>query len=310
MTSPRSKTRLLAATWPWLCALGTVAAVACGAMESSGAGTDGGGAATSGGGGYPEGDASIDVAADAAPSVTPSSYAGLCGLDGPSMEADCVPGGAPEDCAPGGNPGVGGAGGAGEQTLFCQVAYEAGEPVPVCAPVGSAKAFEACSAALGCGAGLACVTTDDGSTLGRCLPYCCGDVEDCPLDSGEAGSPPDTYCVPHPLLDDPVHSVPVCQPVVDCELLLPGACPAGQKCAVVREDGTTSCVPIQGEGELCEACPCAEGYVCHQLTQTCQKICHTSTAYGDECSGGSCLGGSMSFPEGFGVCVGGEATCD
>jgi hypothetical protein len=265
-----------------------------------------GGSGAAGSGGYTDGDASIDVLGDAAPSVVKSDYASLCGLDESSTEIACVPGGAAERCAPGGDPGVGGAGGEAAQTLFCQLTFEADQPVPVCAEVGTAGFEDACNETLPCGPGLACVKAQDSASVGQCLWYCCGDVEECPLVS--AGDESNTYCAPNPLLEQPEHVVPVCQPTVECQLL-GSTCGAGEKCAVVRLDGTTSCVPEDGDGELCEPCPCAEGYACHQLSQTCQKICHTSTAYGDECQGGSCLGGSMSFPDGFGVCVGGEAAC-
>ncbi len=257
-----------------------------------------GGYDTGAGTGANGGDAGIHVAPDAEKPPGPVTYEQLCG------DGDCVPGGTP--CAQpgttsgtgGGDGGGGGGGGSGGAPLElgCQVDFRGGDPVSVCSPVGAGQLSNTCLTAADCDEGLACVTLGGGQ-VGTCHPYCCGDLEDCPML---------TFCSPQPLADAP-EVVPVCAPVDDCTPLLAGACPAGETCSVVRKDGTTSCVPI-GEGSFCEPCPCAEGFMCNLGTGRCQKLCHTGGA--DECpgAGGTCQGGGQ-LPETIGACIGGDAVC-
>jgi hypothetical protein len=99
--------------------------------------------------------------------------------------------------------------------------------------------------------------------------------------------------------------VPVCVPTTNCQLLDDGSCPDGQTCSIVRASGTTSCVD-PGQGQLGQACPCAAGLVCAKLTNLCKKLCHIGQDEVDCPNGGTCQGGSMGYPDGIGICVGGS----
>jgi hypothetical protein len=95
--------------------------------------------------------------------------------------------------------------------------------------------------------------------------------------------------------------IPVCVPVDPCVLLSDSSpCAEGSACAIVREDGTTSCV-TPGNGTAGDACPCAAGFTCSWADGTCVKLCQTS---GDECGANAfCQGGLEPYPDGFGYCV-------
>lgn len=265
------------------------------------AGTGGGGSTVSAATGGAGGDADATVP-DAQPDVTPPTYEDLCG------EGPCVPG--PDD---GCSPSLDGSAaipppGAGDlahrnarrdlDVLGCQVvADDEGEPTSACLPTGTGAIDAPCQGSIDCERGAACVPTEgtrNQTAAGICRPYCCGDLEEC----GEG-----SFCAPRALVEDPDLDVPVCVAVTPCELLEDGSCPIGTTCAVVRADGTTSCA-APGDGELCEPCPCAAGYVCAVHTGLCQKLCRTDGSE-DECGGGLCQGGSSGYPAGIGVCVGG-----
>jgi len=266
-----------------------------------------GGASNAGGDGITTG--------GAGPGGGSRDFSELCGV-GP-----CMPGGLAEECVlssggggsggdgsggdgsgGGGGAGAGGGtntgGGGGTETLFCQLVPSDDAAAPSCAKAGEIEAEGPCQTAADCAPSFGCVLPDGATSGGLCRPYCCGDLELCPAD---------THCVPHPMIESPEIVVPVCTPVTPCELLKDEVCGDGETCGVVRADGTTSCIAVEGEGELCDVCPCAPGFICGQLTGTCQKLCHTDGEYGDECSAGTCQGGAESYPSGFGVCVGGPA---
>jgi hypothetical protein len=96
--------------------------------------------------------------------------------------------------------------------------------------------------------------------------------------------------------------IPVCLPVQKCKPLEDQTCSSGQTCTIVRDDGTTSCVD-PGDGARGEACPCAAGFVCSKVNNTCLKLCRIGKDATD-CGVGSCQGGVMAYPEGIGICVG------
>lgn len=270
-----------------------------GALAAGGAG----GETTMGTGG---GDASIDIAPDAETPIDPYyRYTYLCG-DG------CEPGGDSAECSPaeppgpGGQGGAGGGGGAGGQggagdpsgeSLTCQLVPGDDSAAPACGPAGAFDANGPCQSVLDCAAGLGCAATE--TSTGACRPYCCGNVEDCATG---------TYCAPERMQEAPADGepilIPVCIQATDCELLT-DACGADLTCTIVRADGTTSCVE-PGEGGVGDPCPCAAGFVCSLLTNECKKLCHLNEGATDCGQGATCQGGSMGFPTGFGICVGGE----
>ena len=71
--------------------------------------------------------------------------------------------------------------------------------------------------------------------------------------------------------------IPVCIPVNTCQLLHDDTCLNGQTCAIVRADGTTSCVE-PGLGHDGDPCSCAAGFTCSKITNTCLKLCDTTTS--------------------------------
>jgi hypothetical protein len=69
---------------------------------------------------------------------------------------------------------------------------------------------------------------------------------------------------------------------------------------VVRDDGTTACT-IPGDGQAGQACPCDAGHICSKATDTCLKLCLTTSVI-NECGTGRCQ--SANLPDDWGVCVG------
>ncbi len=186
----------------------------------------------------------------------------------------------------------------------CQVTRQNNQPYRECVPAGLGTATAPCFSAADCAPGLACVTEGE---VGRCLPYCCRSITTC-----DGGS----YCANRPLrkavsdaseAESPL--VPVCVPADGCSLEDPYPCPtegacrckSGTACMVVRNDGTTTCLP-PGRGEQGDICPCAWNHVCSKLTNQCVKICRTDAAT-DECGEQKCQA-SSELPESFGLCVG------
>jgi len=163
----------------------------------------------------------------------------------------------------------------------------------LCVSVGASKLNDPCMKAEDCAEGLGCVATE--TNIGICRAYCCGDVENCPQS---------TYCTTIKMAGDIMSPeplrIPVCEVATQCELLNDAACPVGKACALVRADGTTSCVE-PGLGKLGEPCPCAKDHVCSKEQNMCLKICKED---GEKCPNEMfCQTGSGNFPKGYGVCV-------
>lgn len=219
--------------------------------------------------------------------LPPISYSYLCG----GSTAICVPGPTSDECAPGGSPNMGGGSQDGGSKLTCQLVSENGAVEAKCTMAGSAGEGDPCKQATDCGVGLGC----GADVSGVCRHYCCGDPESCPEQK---------YCVPTQMAEGG-GEVPLCIPVKQCELLNDTTwCDPGETCSIVREDGTTSCIPetpAELAGKDGDGCPCAPGYTCSNATGTCRKLCHVNT---DECGeGGDCQGGTKPYPNGIGVCV-------
>ncbi|MFO0553664.1 MAG: hypothetical protein U0271_35100 [Polyangiaceae bacterium] len=272
--------------------------------------------------------------------ASPFTYSGLCGIDRctPNDPPECGvdgPGiGGASGGAGGGVVAVGGAGGEGGlgmsggggaggaggavgvggsgPTLGCQVIDDGGAPSAVCAPSGAKVANEVCNTSQDCAPGLGCVlatpiTNGEGGAgpmpgVGICRPYCCGDVEAC--DAGSFCEPQKLYDATNPTPETALE-IPVCMPIETCQLF-DTTCPAGESCTVVRSTGETGCAPV-GEGQMCDPCPCDDGFYCLTSINQCVKLCDTQA---DQCPGvgGVCQGGG-NLPDPIGVCVGGDATC-
>jgi hypothetical protein len=150
---------------------------------------------------------------------------------------------------------------------------------PTCAPAGPGVDGASCSEGTDCAPGLECVGQ------GTCRHYCCAGNTACDLDE---------FCDIQPTTQNPGTMVPVCMPQTPCALLEEGACPSGEACQVVRENGATSCVTVGPAhvGDDCDTDHCAAGLVCIGATgaRRCYTLCHTVTmvecAQGQTCTGG------------------------
>lgn len=267
----------------------------CGIMPTDDAGSGGystdssGGSASVGGAGSTSGGGLATGTGGASGGPSRFDYSALCG------SGDCSPEKS-DECAGGGS--TGGAGGAPSGALGCQLAETNGTIAPACLPIGSKYDGEPCTSSLDCAEGFGCVFTNEITSASVCRAYCCGDVEACAAN---------TYCAPKRLAPSIDLQIPVCVPAEECTLLMETSCPEGEACTLVRDDGVTSCLP-PGDGLQCGECPCAAGYRCNTATNQCFKLCHTEGA--DECPQNSlCQGGSGNYPDGIGVCAGGDAEC-
>ena len=215
---------------------------------------------------------------------TPVFYGYLCGGSDPGCSTDPTS----SICAPGGNPGMGDdAPDSGTRT--CQLVAADGQIEAACGMAGPGASGDICTSATSCQAGLGCASTGV-QDLAVCEPFCCGDLEACPAA---------TYCTQAPLVDTQL-PIPVCTHVTPCELLNDAVwCKPTQTCAIVRNDGTTSCLDI-GTGEAGGHCPCAAGYTCSYATDTCFQLCRIGS---DDCGTGTCQGGTTPYPQGIGFCV-------
>jgi hypothetical protein len=101
-------------------------------------------------------------------------------------------------------------------------------------------------------------------------------------------------------------------------LLTAGSCPSGQTCAVVKDDGSTSCVvvgkavagePCEGDGSsqtggAGDPFHCAAGLTCLGApgSRTCAALCHVDSP--TDCpSGTTCTGSAQLFKDGnIGIC--------
>lgn len=248
-----------------------------------------------GGGAGATGTTSIDIAPDAeAPSTDPRKpYAALCG------SGECTPGAVLDGCTlgPSAEGGTGGSA-AGSPTTppstSCVLVATEAAPEAACRATGPRQVNEPCNSVADCDAGLGCVLTSGGQ---QCRAYCCGDAEECAEK---------TYCAPSPMAEDPSVKIPTCAPASACQLLDDTSCCAGGTCeltcSVVRDDGTTSCVP-PGTGMLADPCPCAAGYICSKLTNECKKLCKIGQEATDCEGGGKCQGATASLPADIGICV-------
>jgi hypothetical protein len=159
---------------------------------------------------------------------------------------------------------------------------------PVCVPAGAGIDGNACLHGTDCAAGFECVQN-------VCRHYCCSGNGACSLAD---------FCDIEPTTDAPGTLVPVCVPLVPCQLLAldgsPGGCAAGDSCEIVRDDGTTSCETVGSaeQGASCNSQHCAAGLVClgPAGSRNCYTLCYTATMA--ECNASQqCAGGLPLFPD-------------
>jgi len=158
---------------------------------------------------------------------------------------------------------------------------------PACLPGGGGLSGFPCTGPDDCSPSYECV----GTSTATCQHYCCDGNESCPSLQ---------FCDIQPTFPSPPTKVPVCMPTQPCGLLDDLSCGAGETCAVVRDDGQTSCVAVgnAGAGQSCDTGHCARGLVCLGApgARSCDVLCHTATA--KECSSGEkCRGGLPLFTD-------------
>jgi hypothetical protein len=197
-------------------------------------------------------------------------------------------------------------GGAGYDNVQLACRLQASTPnatsggvTPTCAAAGTAGDGSWCKSSSECAPTYDCVGA------GTCQRYCC---------SGNVECVSDQFCDIQPTIAASGLKIPVCMPVHPaggCTLLDSTTCPATETCAVVRDDGSTSCIGVglKKAGEECDTDHCGEGLVCLGTPgeRRCYQLCHTAnTATVSECSAASqtaCKGGLPLFPDpSVGVC--------
>jgi hypothetical protein len=236
----------------------------------------------------------IDATADAVSEPSPDATEDTADAPPPTVDASTPPD----------------AGGQGDATVDmgtsdeprilqgCYIKPAAAGVVTECAPVGPGVDGSACNDSRECGALLACVEVDQRAA---CRPVSCGLPPLCLKGTYYEEAPLRAMGATRRDLN-----VPVCLPADNCTLLVqPSPCPAGKVCAVVGNEGETTCTE-PGSASLGEACDetgrCAEGLLCSRFSNQCVKICHVDRL--GECTNGTCQGGNRSLPDGFGICVG------
>jgi hypothetical protein len=173
------------------------------------------------------------------------------------------------------SPGTAGGGDAGGVRSACHV-----EPLPTgqaCLTAGSGGDGAQCQKSTDCADSFECV-----GSPGQCRHYCCGGNASCDQASNETTGT--TFCDVQPAVPSGLN-VPVCEPVRSCTLLLTGtgngSCPQGETCAVVKDDGTTSCVTIGtvGIGGDCDVYHCAADLTCLGAagSRTCFQLCEVDS---------------------------------
>lgn len=188
-----------------------------------------------------------------------------------------------------------------EQVYSCQIDRDEGATAVGCWWSGTGDDGAACASSEDCQPGYGCV--DDG----HCRKFCCGGDASCvDLAGGGQGH----FCDERPVKSKNAEGalailVPVCAPADMCDLSEPYPCDGpdckcpGATCTVVNAQGATACM-VPGEGQLDQPCPCAAGFYCHPVEQTCKLLC--SLEENDGVCGDSLCQATANFPPGWGLC--------
>jgi hypothetical protein len=192
-----------------------------------------------------------------------------------------------------------------DASLACRVVTDSDgySAHPSCFAAGQTTVGQACAMSSDCAAGLDCIA--QGATTGVCAPYCC---------QGNTACGAYDFCDVQSLADMTSTKVPVCIPMIHCDLFSTD-CSTGQTCAIVRVDpltgmGTTSCVDVgtAPEGQSCDREHCAKGLDClgNPGARQCFKLCHVG---GSDCLASQvCAGGLPLFSANAGICVSASAS--
>ncbi len=170
----------------------------------------------------------------------------------------------------------------------------------VCAVAGAGGDGAQCQSSADCAESFECV-----GSPGQCRHYCCNGNAACDAASDQTTGT--TFCDVQTTTDGSL-SVPICAPVRSCTPLLigtgAGTCPDGETCAVVKDDGTTSCVAIGpvGIGGDCDVLHCRAELTCLGTigSRTCFELCEVDSP---ACSTGTCESSAQLFTNAnVGIC--------
>jgi hypothetical protein len=171
-----------------------------------------------------------------------------------------------------------------------------------CLAAGTGGDGEQCQKSTDCADSFECV-----GSPGQCRHYCCAGNTSC--DQASSVTTSATFCDVQPTAVGGLN-VPVCEPVTSCTLLLTGtgngSCPKGETCAVVKDDGTTSCVQIGtvGIGGDCDVYHCAAELTClgPAGSRTCFQLCQVDAPAACP-SGTTCMSSAQLFTNAnVGIC--------
>jgi len=225
----------------------------------------------------------------------------LCNVSHTSCNPDVLT--TAQDCllAPDGGP-YSSTGGYDNAPLACHVPPSSGAAVdagsPVCTPAGTGADGARCSTSTDCAPRYECVGA---GTEGTCRRYCC---------SGNVECGTSEFCDIQPMAVASTTDVPVCIPISPdggCRLLDDASCPSHETCAVVREDGSTSCVAVGAAkvGDPCDEEHCGPDLVCLGTpgNRRCYQLCHTADPAAACSATQTCKGGLPLFPDSsVGIC--------
>jgi hypothetical protein len=172
--------------------------------------------------------------------------------------------------------------------LSCHVVVVSNARTQACSIGGKGGDGNSCQTGADCAPSYECV-----GMPGRCRHYCCSGDKSC------SGLKVSSFCDIQATAESNL-KVPVCSPVSPCKLLTPNACPEGETCTVVTDDGVTSCVTIGPAlvGQACDTSHCADGLTClgRPGTRECYKLCRLG--YPQDCDYGSkCTGSAQLFSD-------------
>jgi hypothetical protein len=193
------------------------------------------------------------------------------------------------------------------ETHSCQIDRQSGTMSVGCALAGTGADSAPCTSSRDCVAGFGCVGE---AGAGQCLKFCCEGNSVCSaLDGRDVAA--SHFCDDRPLLsantgNSGTVDVPVCVVAEQCDLAEPYPCPAGASCTctegkvctVVNGRGATGCRE-PGEGLLDDDCPCAAGFFCHPVENTCKQLCDLEHP---ETCGDSICQANANFQQGWGLC--------
>jgi hypothetical protein len=183
-------------------------------------------------------------------------------------------------------------------TLGCRVTTVNGETSTHC-KAADPRGVDgtACAQSSDCAPGFDCVEGDKGAI---CRRYCCSGSCESQM-SRNGGS---TFCDVGKVASLDPHMIPVCMPVKACKLLQAADCGDKETCAIVTDDGVTSCVP-RGDakvGDPCDETHCDANLTClgNPGDRHCYKLCRVD---GNDCGPmETCTTGSVFQDTSFGVC--------